>query len=230
MRIALRSCLIGFAALAFCAVPALAQHDTHTDHATPAAHDHTPAPHGEDAAHTEDGHGAHAKRALVPSPMDPTLWWEMLWSVVVFVIFFIVLSLLVWPQVLKALKTREQKMHDDLATAERSREEAKTLLNDYEAKLSEAHAEVRKMLDQARADADEARGKLIAEAEAESVRLRQRAGDEIRLAKQQAVQDMYAQAAELATAVAGKLLERQINAEDAQRLIDQSLKELDKAG
>jgi F-type H+-transporting ATPase subunit b len=228
MRTALRSCLIGFAVLAFCAAPALAQHDTHTDQATHAGQDHA-APHGDDHAHADSGAASH-KRALVPSPTDPTLWWEMLWSVVVFVIFFIVLSLVVWPQVLKALKTREQKMHDDLATAERSREEAKSMLNDYEAKLSDAHAEVRKMLDQARADADEARGKLIAEAEAESVRLRQRAGDEIRLAKQQAVQDMYAQAAELATAVAGKLLERQINEEDAQRLVDQSLKELDKAG
>ncbi len=171
-----------------------------------------------------------ADRELVPDPTDPTLWYEMLWTVVVFGVFFTALSILVWPQVLKALRVREEKQQGDLAAAEQDRETAKQQLAEYEQKLTEAHAEVRKMLDQARADADAARGKMLADAEAEAANMRKRNADEIRLAKQQAVQDLYAHAAELATAVAGKMLQRQVNDEDVQSLIDKSLDEMGKAG
>jgi len=46
---------------------------------------------------------------------------------------------------------------------------------------------------------------------------------DIASAKEQALTDIYAQTASLSTAVAGKILQREINADDQQQLINDSL-------
>jgi len=166
------------------------------------------------------------ERSLVPSPTDSALWQEMLWSVVVFSIFFAVLAFVVWPKILKALQAREEKQRGDLEAAEKANADAKATLAEYERKLADAHAEARQILEQTRTDADQLRAKLKAETEAEMVKLREQASADIHRAKQAALQDLYAHSAELATAVAAKILQRQVTEPDTQRLIDQSLEEL----
>lgn len=166
------------------------------------------------------------ERSLVPSPTDPALWQEMLWSVVVFSIFFAVLAFVVWPKILKALQAREDKQRGDLEAAEKANADAKATLAEYERKLADAHAEARQILEQTRTDADQLRAKLKADTEAEMTKLRDQASADINRAKQAALQDLYAHSAELATAVAAKILQRQVTEPDTQRLIDQSLEEL----
>ena len=185
------------------------------------------------AAPEADGHApdgdpvVHVERELTPKSItDDVLWQEMAWTVGVFAIFFTTLSLLVWPKILKALKAREDKQRGDLAAAEKANADAKASLAQYEQKLAEAHAEARKMLDQTRADAEQLRAKLKADTEAEMVKLRDQASADIDRARQAALQDLYAHSAELATAVAAKILQRQIDEADTQRLVDQSLNEL----
>jgi len=58
--------------------------------------------------------------------------------------------------------------------------------------------------------------------------MRQRATDQIEQAKQAAVHDLYDRSADLAVTIAGKLLEREISEQDARRLIDNSLDELER--
>ncbi len=164
-----------------------------------------------------------------PDLLSPDLG-SAVWSIVLFLLLLIVLGKFVWPPILKGLQDREAKIRSDIEDAEAANREAQVKFEAYEKKLAEAHADVREMLEQARADADDARAKMLSGAEQEVANLRQRATDEIRSAKQQAVQDLYAQAAELATAVAGKMLQRQVDGRDAQKLIDQSLDEMNKAG
>jgi F-type H+-transporting ATPase subunit b len=67
---------------------------------------------------------------------------------------------------------------------------------------------------------------MVAEAEAEAAHQRERAAAEIVQAKNQALQEIYTQAADIAVAVAGRILQRQIDAKDTQQLVDQSLSEL----
>jgi len=172
------------------------------------------------------GEGAPERGLLPDGILDPVLWWEMLWTVVVFSIFFAVLALLVWPKILKALQAREDKQRSDLTSAEQANADAKATLAEYERKLAEAHAEARKMLDQTRSDADQLRAKLKADTEAEMAKLREQASADIDRAKQAALQDLYAHSAELATAVAAKILQRQVTDADTQRLVDQSLEAL----
>lgn len=177
--------------------------------------------------HRTDDHEAHPERELVPG-LNKTLMWEMIWTIVVFAIFFGVLSLLVWPRVLKALQAREDKQRGDLEAAQRANADAKATLAAYEQKLNQAHAESRKLIDEARADAEALRQKLQAQTESDMQRQRERAASEIQAAKQEAVADLHAHAADLATAVAAKILHRQVQPADTDRLVQQSLEELEK--
>lgn len=162
-----------------------------------------------------------------PSLLSPDLG-SAVWSIVLFVLILLVLGKFVWPAILKALQDRETKIREDLEKARQANEQAQATLTQYEQKLAEARAESRQLLDQARADAEELRGKLTGQTEQEIARMRQQATDQIRLAKQQAVQDLYAKAADLTTDIAAKVLQREINEDDARRLVEQSMQQLDK--
>ncbi len=153
------------------------------------------------------------------------------WNLILFLLLFGVLAKFVWPKILDGLQAREEKIRGDLAGAEKARDEAEQIRAEFEQKIADAHAESRKLLDQARADADALRAKLQSETEADIARLRERASDDIDRAKQQALADLYATSADLATAVASKILQRQVSDADTQKLVEQSLAELNnKAG
>lgn len=152
------------------------------------------------------------------------------WNLVMFLVLFAILAKFVWPRILEALRTREERLQSDLASAEQARAEAQQALEQYRQQLGEAQQEARQMIDQARQDAEQLRGKMLADAEAELKQIRQRATEDIELAKRQAVQELYTTSAELATQVAEKILQRQINEQDTQRLVEQSLEELSRAG
>lgn len=174
------------------------------------------------AADDAHAHGEHA----------PTLWdgsiYQSIAAIIAFVILFFLLKAKAWGPIISGLQDRENKIREDLASAETARDEATAKTAELDAKLAEAHTEARSIIDQSRADAEAVAAKLKSETEADIQRMKERATGEIETAKQQAVQDLYAKSATLAVAVAEKILNRQIDASDTQTLVDQSLAELDK--
>lgn len=170
------------------------------------------------AAETE---GDHASRGL----MD-LVWHEMLWTIIVFAIFFGVLSTVVWPKILGALKAREEKQRTDLKSAETAAADAAKTLTEYKAQLAEAQKEAGRIIDEARIAADQVAARIKADAESDAIKLRDRVTNEIETAKTQAIGDIYAQAAVLSTQVAGRILSREINADDQRELVESSLNEL----
>ena len=170
-----------------------------------------------------------AENGVKGDPMSPIVL-EMIWAVVLFLIFASILGFVVWPKVLGALQAREQKLEGDLVGAETARKQAEAALAEYKAKIAEAQAEARKVVEQAKTAAERTAATIKSETEAEIAKLRDRASAEIAAAKEQAVSEIHAQTAELATLVAGKILRREINAADQQRLVQESLAELTGAG
>ncbi len=150
-------------------------------------------------------------------------------SIAAMIVFLLLLAILwkaAWGPILKGLQDRENKIKADLEHAEAAAKDANATLAQYKQQLADAQAEVRKIIDQGRAAADRLAAQLKDQAQADITRIRQRAQRDIKTAKEQAISEVYAQTAMLATQVAGKILQRQINAEDQQRLVQESLDEL----
>ncbi|MHC4415772.1 MAG: F0F1 ATP synthase subunit B [Planctomycetota bacterium] len=153
-------------------------------------------------------------------------WLPAATTLVVFGIFFFILKASVWPKILKGLDDRQGKIRQEIEGAEEARAQAKSALAEYEENLASARQEARQMIAQAKADANAVAQELRTRNEAELTEMRRRAALEIENAKGTAIRELRAETAVLAAEIAGKILEREISAEDQQRLIDESLSEM----
>ncbi|MEO1584573.1 MAG: F0F1 ATP synthase subunit B [Planctomycetota bacterium] len=147
-------------------------------------------------------------------------------ALIVFVLVAAFLARGVWPKIAGALDERQQKILDEIDGAEAARQQAKDALDQYEASLAEARSEAQQMLEQTKADQQKLAAELKAKSEAELQSLKEKAQRDIETARKAAVSEIYAHAADLATAVAGKILAREVSADDRQKLVDEAVAEL----
>ena len=96
--------------------------------------------------------------------------------------------------------------------------------------LQSAREQANQMIVKAKADAKAVADELRSRNAQELAEMKTRATQEIEMAKSQAINAIYAEAAGLASTIAGKILQREINSSDQQRLVDDSLQELARSG
>lgn len=149
-----------------------------------------------------------------------------IWTLVVFLILFFILKKFAWKPILEGLHKREDAIKSAVEEAKLARAETQRVQAEFQRKMDEAFAKIPAMMDEARRDAqalsEEMRSRAQTEIQADRERLRR----EIDLAKDQAMQQLFAQAATLATTISAKALKRNVTEEDHQRLVDEALKEM----
>lgn len=149
-----------------------------------------------------------------------------IWTLVIFVLVIVVLGKFAWGPLLNALQQREQFIRTSLQEAKADREAAEARLQEHEQRLREATTEATQIVEQGRQDADKAKARIEETARVEADKMLDRAKREIDLAKQSAIKDLYATSAELATDIAEKVLKRELSSQDHERLIAESIAEL----
>ncbi len=150
-------------------------------------------------------------------------WLNALVGIVVFVSGLLILSRTVWPKITTALDARDEKILEEINSAEDARKRANEALKEYEASLVQARAEANQLIEQTKAEQSRLAAQLKAESEKEAQALVAEARRNIEAAKKAAITEVYAEATYIATAVASRILERELNAEDQRKLVDESL-------
>jgi F-type H+-transporting ATPase subunit b len=145
------------------------------------------------------------------------------WTLIVFVILLAVLWKFAWGPIAAGLDKREHGIADNIASAARLQEEAKSLLAQYEAKLDSAADEVRKVLDEGRRDAEHVKQSILAEAKAAADAERTRSLREIETATDAALQSLAERSAKLAVNLAGKIVRTNLSPGDHERLIQEAV-------
>jgi len=186
----------------------------------PAAH--AQDDHAEDVAHADDAHAD--KHGAIPTWQEGLV--TGLTSVIGFLIVLAIVGTQVWPRIVKGLDERADKIRAEITAAEEARAQSKQALEQYEVALKEAEAESRRILDETKAQQQKLSADLRAKADAELTAMKDRARAEIESAKKSAISEIYAESANLATMVAAKILQREVNDADQQRLLDESIREL----
>jgi len=161
--------------------------------------------------------------AAEQSPVNVQLI-SLITTIVVFLLFFFAAAYLVWPKIMSGLDEREQKIRREIESAEAARAEASDSLKRQEEELNEARRQATAMVAKAKSDAEHHAAELRRKAEDELHSMRTQASKEIRAAKEAAISELNAQAATMATTIAGRILHREISADDQRDLIDDSLK------
>jgi F-type H+-transporting ATPase subunit b len=157
-------------------------------------------------------------------------WPLGLWTIVVFLILLLILRKYAWGPMLEGLQRREQYIRASREEAERARVEAERLRADLQAEMNRAAEKVRDLLDQARRDAQRATDEMLARARVEIQKERERLHREIGMARDQALQEIWNQTAQLATLISAKAIRRQLSPDDHRRLLDEAITELRQAG
>jgi F-type H+-transporting ATPase subunit b len=149
-----------------------------------------------------------------------------LWTIVIFVILAIVLWKLAWGPIIQGLHKREESIRSAREEAEKARAETARLRDQLQQEMSQSQEKVRQVLDEGRRAAQRQHEEMMAQARAEIQGERDRLHREIDMARDQALQQLWAQTADLATLVSAKAIRRQLTPDDHRRLVDEALAEL----
>lgn len=153
-------------------------------------------------------------------------WIQFVAALLTFVVGVALLGKIAWPKILGALDARDEKIRGEIQAAEDARKRADDALKEYERSLAEAKAEAASMIEATKAEQSRMAADLKAQAEAELNQLRDSAKRNIEAAQRAAITEIYQEAASLASTLASKILEREVNQADHQRLLDETLREI----
>jgi F-type H+-transporting ATPase subunit b len=154
-----------------------------------------------------------------PNPILPATN-ELVWGFIAFVVLFGLFSWKGVPAVKGAMDARAQKISDSLDEADKAKVDAESVLAEYQRQLADAKAESSRIIDEARAQADQVKRDLIAKAEAEVAELRQRNAEAIAGERGRVMGELQGQVAALAIELAEKVVESNLDRETNTRLIE----------
>lgn len=171
----------------------------------------------------EAAEGGHEKPPELISFQPETA----IWVLVIFIVMLVVLYPTAWKGVLAGLKAREERIRKEIADAEADRAKAQATLAEYNKQLATAEEKVRELLAKAVADGERIAANIRTSAATEAGAIKDKALSDIEDARKVAVTQIQAQAAEMATAIAEKIIRRNLNVDDQRELVRASLEQLE---
>jgi len=151
------------------------------------------------------------------------------WTAVTFTLVLGILWRFAWGPILGALEAREEAIRKTIDDAEQLQSEAKTLLEQHEAKLAEARAEGNRLLDEARQAGDRLKADVMDRARTEAEQVVARARRQLELETDRALETIRNEAASLAIKAAEKVIQRSLTEDDHHRLAQQAVDEIARA-
>ncbi len=124
------------------------------------------------------------------------------------------------------LDQRREAADRQIADAEAAKAEAAAIKETYEQNMREAKAKADDLLLSAQKTATMRSEEIISQAQAAAAQMKSKASSDIEMEKKKAINDAKDEISGLAMAIAGKVVERELNAADQAQLIDRFLDEL----
>ncbi|GIX43070.1 MAG: ATP synthase subunit b [Leptospiraceae bacterium] len=153
----------------------------------------------------------------------------VIWTTITFIIVAIILYVAAWKKIIQALDQRAEYIENNIKEAEQLKKEAETKFLEYQNKLLDLKQEAQEIIQEAKKDAEVLKEEIIKKAKEEAEELRRRAQKEINLAKESAIEEIHQHAIELSMEIARKAINKALSPEEHKRLLEETLKELNKS-
>ena len=148
-------------------------------------------------------------------------FWTALFTLLNFLaVFFVAKHFLIVP-VMKIIKERQDEIDGMYSAANEAKASAEALQSEYEAKLSDAQAASERIVKDAVSRGQAREEEIIRQANAEASAIMDKAAADIALEKKKAINDAKDEISDLAMAIAGKVVGRQLNDADQSKLVDE---------
>ena len=147
----------------------------------------------------------------------------LFWSVITFLLLLVVLKKVAWGPILSALESREEEIKNALSAAEKAKEEAEKVSNDYEQSMKDAQIKAQKIISDSKAAAEKVKVDIERAAEEKTELMLVNAKEQIDTEKENAIKDIRDIAIDLSIDIASKVIERNIDSEENRRLVEEAM-------
>ena len=157
-------------------------------------------------------------------------FFTMIFAWINLLILYLFLKKLLFNPVKNMIDSRQKEIDDMYSEAEDAKASAKELKSEYEEKISHAEDESEEILRSAVRRAQLREEEILKEANEKADRVRERAEEQIELEKKRAINDVKDEVSDMALSIAAAVIERDVNGNDHEKLIDDFINNLgDKA-
>lgn len=153
--------------------------------------------------------------------------WQILISFANLAILTWIMKKFLFKPVKKVLDARRENIDSSYARAEEAEAQAKEHRDNYAAAMAAAKQTTDQMISDAAREAERRGNEIEGAARERAQEIRRQAEADAQLEKKKAEADMRREIADVSAQLTGKLLEREVSAEDHRELIDAFLQELD---
>jgi F-type H+-transporting ATPase subunit b len=147
----------------------------------------------------------------------------MVWTLVIFVVLFFVLSRYAFKPIIAAVADREKALEEAIAGAKADREAAAKVLAEHQAQLEAARGEAQKPIVEGRSVGEKLRAEMVEETRGQQQDMLERARREIDAEKERAIAELRREAVELAIAGAGKVIEKNLDDASNRSIVEKFL-------
>lgn len=167
---------------------------------------------------------ASGEQAGGGNPIAPDLTYFV--QIISFLILFFVLKKFAWKPLMNVMEKRRQFIEDNLANAERERQEAERIRLEYQEEMRQARLEAQALMEKAAKNSEERAALILAEARRDTEKMKENALADIEREREKAVAEVRAQVVGLSIAVAEKILQQKLDMQGQENLIDKFIQEV----
>jgi F-type H+-transporting ATPase subunit b len=151
----------------------------------------------------------------------------MIWTLLSFGTTLYLLNKFAFPRISEALDKRRRAIEDSIDAAERTRQEADTLLAEYRERLKEAREQAEQIVARARKAAERREEEAKTKAKQEHEELMQHTRREIEQETRRALDEIRKEVANLTVMATEKVTRMSLDDDEHKRLIEEALSEVD---
>jgi F-type H+-transporting ATPase subunit b len=151
----------------------------------------------------------------------------MIWTIICFLITLYVLKRFAFGPIQKTIDERRERIRQSLVEADHAREEARKLLEEHRKLIAQARQEAEEIRAGVREDAEAARERIREETEADRERRLEETRRQIEAETARSLAQIRQEVAELTLLAASKVTGKVLDSADQRRLIDEAIASLD---
>lgn len=149
-----------------------------------------------------------------------------LFTLVNTILLFVVLKKKLFKPVLKIIDDRQKEIDDLYTDAGNAREKAQAMEAEYRQKLEDAAQTTEQMVKEATIRGQNREEEIIRNANAQAEAIRAKAESDALREKNKAINEAKDEISQIAVAIAGKVVEKNLDGEEQSRLVDSFIEEL----
>ncbi len=152
--------------------------------------------------------------------------WTAMFTLLNMVLTFLILKKFLFKPVNQMIDARQKEIDDLYSDAANVRQDAEAMREDYSRKLAEAKETSAQIVSEAKQEANRRGDEILRQARQDADALRLKADAEIALERKKALNEVKNDISRIALDIAGKVVEKELNATEHERLIEGFLRDM----